>query len=494
MPAKLRMRNELGMTLSLLRQLRGWGQEDLAAASRVGLAMIRKIEQGRRQLTADNLAAVAAALGVDLSTVHELVALVRKIQGAPASGPALAAGATPQAIAATASPAVLRQLQGLLRSDLLAAPGRRIPLAFEDSRRLAPDLWKRLKPYPDAARQALLQEAAEFQDAGLVVLLCDRRRTAALDSVDRAHHLAELAVLGAEHLPGDATWRKRLQGYARAHLANALRVAGRLPAAKEELARALELWRAGAASDPGILNAARILHLEASLLRGRRETARALVLLDEASAIDRWGETPSLLIGKAKVVEEMGQFTESIALLRQAASRIDGDSDPVTIFLVHLNLGTNLCHLGRHAEAAQGLEEVRSLALGLGNQLDSLRVGWLEAKIAAGLGQSEKAFAAYERVRADFEEQGIAYDCALVTLEVAELHATLGHTAEVKELARRSAPMFSEQEVHSEAQRALALFLRAAEEERVSVELIRAVLAYLERSRRDPELRYRGPG
>ena len=197
MPAKLRMRNELGMTLSLLRQLRGWGQEDLAAASRVGLAMIRKIEQGRRQLTADNLAAVAAALGVDLSTVHELVALVRKIQGAPASGPALAAGATPQAIAATASPAVLRQLQGLLRSDLLAAPGRRIPLAFEDSRRLAPDLWKRLKPYPDAARQALLQEAAEFQDAGLVELLCERSRTAARDSVDRALHLAELAVLGA---------------------------------------------------------------------------------------------------------------------------------------------------------------------------------------------------------------------------------------------------------------------------------------------------------
>ncbi|HLX06437.1 MAG TPA: hypothetical protein VKY89_01105 [Thermoanaerobaculia bacterium] len=52
-------------------------------------------------------------------------------------------------------------------------------------------------------------------------------------------------------------------------------------------------------------------------------------------------------------------------------------------------------------------------------------------------------------------------------------------------------PIFRRQGVHREARRALELFRRAAEEERVSVEQIRGLLAYLERARRDRTLRYR---
>jgi lipopolysaccharide biosynthesis regulator YciM len=134
---------------------------------------------------------------------------------------------------------------------------------------------------------------------------------------------------------------------------------------------------------------------------------------------------------------------------------------------------------------------VQSLALRLGNELDDLRVGWLQAKVAAGLGQSDEAVAAFERVRRGFEHQHIAYDVALVTLELAELYATLGRTAEVKALVQQSAPTFEEQGVHREAQRALALFRQAVEEERASLDLIRGVLSYLQRARHDPRLRYR---
>jgi hypothetical protein len=93
-------------------------------------------------------------------------------------------------------------------------------------------------------------------------------------------------------------------------------------------------------------------------------------------------------------------------------------------------------------------------------------------------------------VRAGFARLKNPYDAALATLELAEVQAALGHTAEVKALARRSAPVFRDQGVHREAQRALALFCRAAEEERVTAGLLRSLVAYLYRARHDPRLSF----
>jgi transcriptional regulator with XRE-family HTH domain len=477
MPGMPGMRSELAVALSVLRQAKGWDQDELAAASGVGSSYLAKIEQGLREAPAGTLLAILGALGVDLATVDQQVALVRRVR---AGADAAAAGVAAEG----------RQLERSLRAGLggAAAPGAGLPL--EESRRRAPGLWARLARYPHPARRALVAEAAEFQDAGFCELLCEKSVEAAGGSAKRALRLAQLAVLAAERVPGADGWQRRVEGYCRMHLSSALRVGGTLPAAAEALARAAELWQAGAGDDPGLLNEARVLQIEASLRRERRELPRALALLDRALAIDRWGETPSLLIGKAKALEELGDFAESIALLRQAAPLIDVDRDLVKLFSVHLNLAINLCHLGRHQDAALALPEVRALARRLGNRLDDLRVGWLEAKVAAGLGWTEEAVAGFERLRAGFEQEKIAYDVALVTLELAELHAAHGRTAEVKALARRAARIFEQQEVHREAQRALDLVRQAADEERATVKLLRAVISYLYRARHDPQLRF----
>jgi transcriptional regulator with XRE-family HTH domain len=478
----------LPQALRVLRLIAGLEREELAAAVGMSKGVIQTYERGRGKRTP--LAATVQKLldGMDLPP-EVLDRTLRFLAEARAArrwyrreGAAslqariedVAAGEAAEAEdSARAWPARLQAA-----ASLLAA------------RRRAPALWARLQGYPDEARRALVREAAEFQDAGLCELLCEESLRAAGDSAEAALRLAELAVLAAERVPGTPGWRRRCEGYAEFHMANARRVPGNLLAAEESLARAAELWQAGAADDPGLLNEARVLHLEASLRRAQRKLPEALALLDRALAADHWGETPSLLLGKAKALEELGDFAAAIALLRQAAPQIDGEGDLVKLFSVHLNLAAYLCHLGRHAEAALGLPEVRALARRLGNQLDGLRVTWLEAKVAAGLGRIAEAVAGFERVRAEFEERGFAYDAALATLELAELHASLGRTADVKVLARRSAPIFQEQGVHREAQRALELFRRAAEEERVSVELVRSVLAYLQRARHDPQLRF----
>jgi transcriptional regulator with XRE-family HTH domain len=486
---------ELGLALAFLRRIRGWKQAELGAASGISLGEVKAIERGARPKRPHTLGPLLAALGVMPSLVGEVVSLVRRVRGTAASEePHGGKGRGPAtATRVSALPDLRRDLTTLVWAQLAGTRGPARISELEESRRQAPLLWARLEACAKAGRRDVVRERAEFQTAGLCELLCEKSRDAAGDSAERALYLAELAVLAAEGVAGIDAWRWRVEGYARAHLGNALRVGGDLPAAERELARAEELWKAGAGADPGLLNEARMLHLRASLARELRHLPDAFSLLDQALVVDRWGETRSLLVGKAKVVEELGHFDAAVALLRRAAAQTDDKREPRNLFVVRALLLLNLCHLGRHAEAQLGLADVRALAATLRNELDLLRVDWLQGKIAAGMGRTDEAIALLERVRAAFEAQENAYDTALVTLELAEVHAALGHTAEVKALARESAPTFHAQGVHREARRALALFCEAAERKAATAELLRRLIVYLYRAQRDPELRFEAP-
>jgi tetratricopeptide (TPR) repeat protein len=233
-----------------------------------------------------------------------------------------------------------------------------------------------------------------------------------------------------------------------------------------------------------------VLSLVASMRRDQRRLGEALVALDEGLEIDRWGETPALLLGKARTLIELGEFEASIDQLRLAGTFVEGEAEPRRPYVIESLWVLNLCHLGRYGEAAKRLPRLRQLARG--NRLDELRADWQAGTVAAGQGRQDEALAVLHRVRGEFIALRNAYDAALVTLELAEMQAALGNTAEVKKLARESAPIFMDQRVHREARRALALalFRQAAEEERITGELLRALIAYLRRARRDPQLSF----
>jgi tetratricopeptide (TPR) repeat protein len=478
MPAKPENRKDLGVALRFLRSLRGWDQETLAGASGAKLKSLKAIEQGVRGASPKTLGPILASLGFSLQTLAEVRSFIRRLRT--------------QAVSA-AAPDLRRELLALLPPPPAAVRRADDPSALGASRREAPSLWARFQTCSEEGQLDVAREAAEFHTAGFVELLCEESRHAACDSASRALHLASCAAAAASAVPGDAGWRSRLEGYAGVHRANALRVAGDLISADRAFSRAGELWRAGAGSDPGLLNAARVLHLEASLRREQRRLHEALALLDQALAIDRWGETPTLLMGKAKALEELGEHEAALALLPRAESQLDREREPRNLFVIRSLQVFNLCHLGRHAEAELALGEQRALATRLGNRLDLLRVDWGRGKVAAGRGRSGEAVDALGRVRAEFMAQGNAYDTALVTLELAEVFAALGRTAEVKALARESAPVFHAQGVHREARRALELFRRAAEEERISAELVHGLVTFLYRSRHDARIRYTRP-
>jgi hypothetical protein len=133
------------------------------------------------------------------------------------------------------------------------------------------------------------------------------------------------------------------------------------------------------------------------------------------------------------------------------------------------------------------------MAIQLGNGLDLVRLRGLEGVAAAGLGRTEEAIVALSQARSELVSRGIAYDAALLTMELAVLYLDEARHPEVKVLARQMAPIFQAQGVHREALAALKLFRDTVEKEEATAELARRLVAYLYRARYTPSLRFEWP-
>jgi tetratricopeptide (TPR) repeat protein len=304
--------------------------------------------------------------------------------------------------------------------------------------------------------------------------------------------LAQLSQRIAELVSGPEPWRRRLQGYAGVHVSNAYRVSNDVPFADTVFARAKRLWEDGAAGDPGLLNGAIVLGIEATLRDAQRRFPEALRRIDEALGIDPGDLKGRLLLAKAQILEALGDLKASTAVLRMAAPLIDRKREPRTAFGLEFQLHANLCLAGRAAEAEPTLPRVRALGEHLGKELDLVKVMWVEAKVAAGVGRLAGAEAAFLQVKKEVTERGLAYDAALVSLDLALLFLEQGRMPEVKQLAESMAWIFAAQGVEREKLVALRLFCEAAREEAASIELAKRVVRYLHRAQHDPELKFEG--
>jgi tetratricopeptide (TPR) repeat protein len=150
----------------------------------------------------------------------------------------------------------------------------------------------------------------------------------------------------------------------------------------------------------------------------------------------------------------------------------------------------NLVRLSRAEEARPALKEAQRLAEQLRNSLDRLRTRCLAALVDAGLGKTEEAIESLEQVCDDFRKRGLAFDYALVGLDLALLYREEGRWAEIRELAGRMVEIFRERKIHRETIAAVLLFKEAAAKEAVSVELVRRLQNYLKQAQARPGLRF----
>jgi tetratricopeptide (TPR) repeat protein len=480
----------LSFALSILRQGRGWTQERLAAAAGTHGRVICEYEAGKvRPLRRDTFDRLVGLMGcgadeVDLTILY--VAGLLAGLGVERVTPVDPPPAEERRIGQIAANVGLVE-SGRMRARLRRlASGRRAAAARE----VAATQWEELRQHGAARQRALVETRAELKHWALAERLCDESERAAAEDPARALELARLALRVAELAPGDPRWRSRLMGYIHGFLANALRVADERPAAEAAFATAWRLWRAGGPAAQGVLAEWRLLDLEASLRRDLRQFEMALDLLRRALVSAPVEARGRILLKQSFTLEQDGQNEASLAALEEATPLVDTAGDSRIRMGVRFNRVVSLCHLGRFAEAKAGLPELRQLIPA--KSADAERLCWLSGRVAAGLAQRTEARRRFERARREFARRRSAYDTALVSLDLAILHLEDGRMATVPALAEEMVWIFASQRVHREALAALRLFVDAAQAGSATVELARRVLAFLERARQDPRLRFQG--
>ena len=476
---------QLSIALTLLRTVQGWSQKELAEASGIPGNLLSDYERGRKPLSRERLEVLTSTMGLYGDAVDQAIAFIRLIRvSSPAAG--LPSDAQRRRIEIVAADFAART------ADFTRWALTRLTTAAraEEERQDAQALWARLKKRKPAERRRIVEASEQFRSWALCELVCRESVDAARDSADRALELADLALRISEVTPGDEAWRSRVQGYAWAHVGNARRVKGELPGADEAFSRTKYFWQAGEVGMPDLLDETRVLDLEASLRREQGRFANALSLLDRALAIDKGSQPQRLLLSKATVLLSLGSFEEAVIALRQAAPIVEATGEARLLFVLRFNRAVNLWFLQRYEEAKKLLPGLRELAVSLGNGLDLIRLRWLEGRIEAGLQNRSLALTAFFQVQQEFTVREIAFDAALVSLELATLLLEEGRAAEVRTLARKMIWIFQAQGVPREALAALRLFWEAIEQETATLEMAKKLLDYLYRAQYNPNLRF----
>lgn len=464
----------LGRRLAVLRAALGLEQKDVSLRSRVTAGAISETEQGKRKPEPETIDRLLEALRGSPTNTQRADWFIQAVSGDTEGFGRLMEEAG-RAVVGLGFAVEDQARTRIAQRAALARPAERSEALQQD--------WNELQSFAVEDLRKIIEDCPELQAPALWGILCEESAKVARTDVAQAIDLARLALDLAGWMPlAAASQRPAYQGGALAYLANVVRVQGQLTRAEKTFQESDALLQAGNPAGSAI-DGSRILVLRASLLFDQRHLSDALALLDHALEMVPRGPAARarILIKKAKVYEELKQPEVALDFLEQAEPLLAQDPEPVLVHIQRTNVLVNLLALGHAEEAERRLGEVQALAAELGNDLDRLRLRWLEARLDAALGRRLAAIDKMREVRAGFQARRIPFDTALATLELSALLLEQGATAEVKELAAEMLATFAEQEVRQEAEKALRIFCEAAIQETATVELVRRVLGEVER-------------
>jgi len=282
-----------------------------------------------------------------------------------------------------------------------------------------------------------------------------------------------------------ADWRCR----ALLELSNAYRVADRLDDAEREILRAEEAFRAGTGDD--VLQA-RLFDVRASLLADRRRFEAAAEALDTVHAIYcRRGDrhlAGRALVSKGIYVGYAGSNDEAIRLLQEGLALIDPVRDQALVYAAVHNQAHFLLTSGRLREARTLLWKYPASPEAVGGRVNLLKIRWLAAQIDANLGDLWRAEQALQDVKRGFEEAGLYYKAALVTLEMATVLIRENRPEQARDLVVQVLGVFKYLRIQREALVSLLLLDRAFEERVATGAMIESVRELLTRAEDNPAL------
>ncbi len=281
---------------------------------------------------------------------------------------------------------------------------------------------------------------------------------------------------------------------ARAYQANALRARGKLREANERMASARSLVRHKNVTDTLVY--AEVDAHEGVLRKDQRRFQDAEELLVRSATLFELAGEPveaaRSLLTLGLMYYHQQKVAKAIETTQAALRSLDSESDPRLYLCARFNLALFFVDSARYEEGDALLRADVSLYQQFADPWTVLRQLWLRGRIAAAAGLPEEAERSFLDVRAGFISQGIGYDAAMVSLDLALLYLRQNRTDAVKELAEEMHEIFAAGDVHREATAALVLFQEAAHRETLTAELIEEMAVYLKRARENPELRFAG--
>lgn len=332
--------------------------------------------------------------------------------------------------------------------------------------------------------RAGVPESEDFWTWGLCEVLLERSWSLRHEDPKQMLWLAGLATEAADRLDPEkygALETFDLRARAWGEYANACRVSDDLVQAEGAIGRALELRKQGSGSES---LRARLAELTAGIMSHQRQFPAAFQALDLAFTIHRkLGDLQSaarVLVQRGIYTGRSGDPEQGIQILAQALRQIGQDDDPKLRFLVLHNILLFRVERGEFRSASLQLFEMRPLYARHAGAVDLVKLRWIEARIAAGLGEWDKAERAFQQVREEFEERGQIYHSAVLGLELAAVWLRQGKTEAVRNLVTETLEVFRSRYVARESIAALLMLRDALERDLATLELVAMVASVLE--------------
>lgn len=285
-----------------------------------------------------------------------------------------------------------------------------------------------------------------------------------------------LAVVAAQELDPESygeRWIADLEAKAHAYVANAHRILGGFGQAEAEFDLAEECLRRGVRSGKA---EARVLALKASLLNDRRRHREALALLDHVERFyanrGERNEVGRLALQRGHILYSMAEPARAAEECSRAAEILDEEAEPNLPLAARSNAIEYLLSAGEIDRARLLFDELPRLP----EPLADLRRSWVGADLLRAEGRYAESREIYEDVRSGFVDARIFYDAALVSLDLAlTAHQEGAPTDEVQRRAEEATVQLTLANAKPEAFAALRILLQAAQEDALSVAVLRKV-------------------
>lgn len=180
-----------------------------------------------------------------------------------------------------------------------------------------------------------------------------------------------------------------------------------------------------------VMEKARTLLVEASLLRAQREFSLSIKNLDQAIRLyQNVGYQHGIgraLITMSLVRNGTGHPEQSLSLLQKAAYLVNCDREPRLLLCLLHNLVNTLLELDRPQEAQKIFTKLHSLYEQFPGESIQIFRQWIEGKIARGLGRQQEAETFLMVAREGFLAKGRPRESGLISKELMRTGACISH-------------------------------------------------------------------